>query len=68
MNEVELAQKMIMNFFQGTLKNDFTPEQKKILKTVFQKVNIEYGLMNEDIIDDAGEYNREKVWTCIIKF
>lgn len=60
MNEVELAQKMIMNFFQGTLKNDFTPEQKKILKTVFQKVNIEYGLMNEDIIDDAGEYNREK--------
>ena len=30
MNEVELAQKMIMNFFQGTLKNDFTPEQKNI--------------------------------------
>ena len=29
MNEVELAQKMIMNFFQGTLKNDFTSEQKK---------------------------------------
>ena len=48
MNEVELAQKMIMNFFQGTLKNDFTPEQKGIVKTVFQKVNIEYGLMAED--------------------
>lgn len=60
MNEVELAQNMIMNFFQGTLKNDFTLEQKEILKTVFQKVNIEYGRMREDIVDDAGEYNREE--------
>lgn len=60
MNEVELAQKMIINFFQGTLKNDFTPDQKEILKTVFQKVKIEYGPMNEDITDDAGEYNREE--------
>lgn len=60
MNEVELAQKMIMNFFQGTLKNDFTLEQKEILKMVFQKVDIEYGPMAEDIEDDSGEYNREE--------
>lgn len=60
MNEVELAQKMIMNFFQGTLKNDFTPDKEEIVKTVFQKVNVEYGSMSEDIEDDAGEYNREE--------
>lgn len=60
MNEVELAQKMIMNFFQGTLKNDFTLKQKEILKMVFQKVDIEYGPMAEDIEDDSGEYNREE--------
>lgn len=60
MNEVELAQKMIMNYFQGTLKDNFTAEQKEILETVFQKVKIEYGTMREDIEDDAGEYNREE--------
>ena len=38
MNEVELAQKMIIDFFEGTLKNDFTLEQKEILKMVFQKI------------------------------
>ena len=52
MNEVELAQKMIMDFFQGTLKDDFTQEQKEILKTVFKKVKIEYGPMKEEIADD----------------
>ena len=60
MNEVELAQKMIMNYFQGTLKNDFTAEQKEILETVFQKVKIEYAPMREELEDDAGEYNREE--------
>lgn len=60
MNEVELAQKMIMNFFQGTLKNDFTSEQKEILQIVFEKVKIEYGNMRPDISEDAGEYNREE--------
>lgn len=60
MNEVELAQKMIMDFFQGTLKDDFTQEQKEILKTVFKKVKIEYGPMKEEIADDSGEYNREE--------
>ena len=60
MNEVELAQKMIMNFFQGTLKNDFTSEQKEILQIVFEKVKIEYGNMRPDISEDAGEYDREE--------
>lgn len=60
MNEVELAQKMIIDFFEGTLKNDFTLEQKEILKMVFQKINIEYGAMAEDIANDSGEYNREE--------
>ena len=60
MNEVELAQKMIMNYFQGTLKDDFTQEQKEILETVFQKVKIEYGTMRKEIEGDAGEYNREE--------
>lgn len=60
MNEVELAQKMIMNFFQGTLKNDFSSEKKEILQMVFQKVKIEYGNMNPDISEDAGEYDNEE--------
>ena len=60
MNEIELAQKMIMKFFQGTLKENFTSEQKEILKTVFQKVKIEYGDMPEEIEEDSGEYDREE--------